>query len=205
MNKSDCVIIDIEKGVECPLCCKNVSVDDLVHSCKKKNHDHYVCKDCVADLKRIGFQKGCVYCGDRSEDNNIIVVPSNAVTTATRPINNHTNHIVIVQPNRGVSVLSFKCDSFCQLLFTVLLVLLIILTIYTIGVVLYHIAEMIDYWLKNKDHSDKEVDFSLRKCAIGYLIFAVCLYIIFQCALLIQVTTEKCCIPLYKKISPLRS
>ena len=202
MNQSDCVIIDIEKGVECPLCCNNVSIDDMVHSCKRNINGHNVCKYCVADLKKSGFQKGCVYCGDRSEDNNIIVVPSNAVTTATRPINNHTNQLVIVQPNRGSHFLHLKCDSFCEVLCGAFLALALILIVYTIGVLLYHIGEIIDYWFKNKDHSDKEVDFSLRKCAIGYIIFAVCVYIIFQCILLIQVTTEKCLIPCYKKLRP---
>lgn len=201
MNQSDCTIISIEEGVECPLCYNSVSIDDIVNTCNKNIHHHNVCKDCVKNLKKNGFQKGCLYCGDPYE-NNIIVVTSNAITRSTEHMINNTNPIVIFQPNRDSYVLFFNRESFCGIVSYTIIVIIMFFIIYTFGVILYYLTEMIDYWLKNKDHTDKEIDFSLRNCVLGYIIFGICIYLMVQCLLLIQLTIEKCLIPCFKKIRP---
>ena len=203
MNQSDCVIVDIEQGVECPLCCNNISAKDMANSCGRNISDHNVCKNCIADLKKSGFQKGCIYCGDRSEG-NIIVVSSNAATTATRPINNRTNHLVIIPQNRGFCILSLSTDDCCGVFCAAFLAIAALFTIYLIGLVLFQIGQLIDHKLKNEDHIHG-MEFSLRNCVFGYLSLLIIVYILFQTGLLIQVTTEKCFIPCYKKISFLYS
>ena len=194
MNKSDCVIIDIEEGTECPLCCNIVSAADMAHSCKKNICGHNVCKNCVADLKKNGLKTGCIYCGDRPEEGNMIVVSSNAATHATRAANNHTNHLVIVQPNRGYYVLSINIDNCCGMFCLGCIMLLILFTVYFIGIVFFQIAQIIGHWINNQDHTH-EIEFSLRNSVIGYVIWFCFAYIVLQIVILVSVMTEKCCIP----------
>ena len=59
---------------ECPLC--YTLVKKLENSCKKNIIGHNVCYDCNQKLKiNYGLKNdGCIYCGDRSNQKNIIEI-----------------------------------------------------------------------------------------------------------------------------------
>ena len=196
MNQNDCVIIDVINGVECPMCGNRISEKNMVKTCSK-NPDHCVCSCCMVDLKTNGYGDGCVYCGYRSEKEKNIII---ARAPDTRL---HRNNVVIVQtPADRIFVCNCRIDDLCLIFCSILLLVIIIVSIYCLGVIMFSVGQQIEHKLDGEDHTHK-TEWSLENCAKGYLGWLIVVYIIFQVYLLMDVTYEKCCLPCGKKLRSL--
>ena len=193
MEQSDCVIINIVKGVECPMCGNDVTEKNMAKSCSKNIPDHHVCMDCAAQLKSNGFGDGCVYCGHReNKEKNIVIARA-------RDIHPRPNNVLIIQEPHRMIICKCRLDDICLLGCSVLLVIIIIASIYTIGVIMFSVGQLIGHKINGEDHTH-ETEWSLKNCVMGYLGWMIVAYIMFQNYLLITVTYEKCCFPCGKKI-----
>ena len=194
MCDSDCVVIDVSPGdmtkLVCPMCSENVYHIDMVQICKNNIYDHKVCSKCVPNLKKYGFGNGCVYCGYRSEE-NVTVVP------APNPHLNN-NNIVYITDNRNVWRVSFNSIDLCGITCLITLGVLLLFTIYFVGVLFFHIGQLAVHRIYNHDHVHP-MEYSLKNCAIGYLGWLCVVYIILQVVLLLDVTYQKICLPCYQK------
>ena len=174
------------------MCGSYVTEKNIEKTCSK-NQDHCVCSCCMSNLKSNGYGDGCVYCGYRSEKEKNIVI---ARAPDTHPSQN--NVVIIQQPNR-IIVCNYRIDDLCLLLCSVLLLIVIIGSLYTFGVIMFSVGQMIDHKITGEDHTHK-TEWSLTNCVMGYLGWIIVAYIICQIYLLINVTYEKCCLPYGKKI-----
>ena len=193
MEQSDCVIINITKGVECPMCGNDVTEKNMTKSCSKNIPDHHVCKVCAAQLKSNGFGDGCVYCGHReNKEKNIVIARA-------RDIHPRPNNVHIIHEPYRMIICKCRLDDICLLGCSVLLVIIIIASIYTIGVIMFSVGQLIEHKINGEDHTH-ETEWSVENCVKGYLGWMIVVYIMFQSYLLFSVTYEKCCLPYGKKV-----
>ena len=197
MCNSDCFVIDVSPGdmtrLVCPMCSENVYHKDMVQMCKNNIYDHKICSKCVPNLKKYGFGNGCVYCGDRSEENIIIVPARNP-----RLNNNINNNTVYITDNRNTWHISINRTDLSGITCLITLGVLLLFTIYLVGVLFFYIGQLVIHWIYNEDHVHS-IEYSLKNCVIGYLGWICVMYIILQVALLLDVTYQKICLPCYKK------
>ena len=119
MEQSDCVIINIVKGVECPMCGNDVTEKNMTKSCPKNIPDHHVCEICASELKSNGFGDGCVYCGHRVEKEK------NVVIARAQDIHPRHNNVVIIQQvphSSGILCAGTYNDMCYVIMLTILLV-----------------------------------------------------------------------------------
>ena len=193
MTKENCVIIDVKNGVECPMCGNYVTEKDMVKTCSK-NPDHCVCSSCVVELKKNGYGDGCVYCGYRSEkEKNIIIARAPDI----RPRRN--NVVVLQTPADRIFVCNCRIDDLCLIFCSILLLVIIIVSIYCLGVIMFSVGQLIDHKIRGENHTH-ETEWSLKNSVMGYLGWVIVVYIVFQIYLLIAITYEKCCLPYSKKL-----
>jgi hypothetical protein len=160
MEQSDCVIINITKGVECPMCGNDVTEKNMAKSCSKNIPDHHVCKDCAAQLKSNGFGNGCVYCGHReSKEKNIVIARA-------RDIHPHHNNVLIIQEPHRMIICNCRPDDLCCVIMFVILSVMIIASLYVLGVIIYSIGQSLDHMIRGEDHTH-ETEWSLKNCVMG--------------------------------------
>ena len=165
----------------------------MAKSCSKNIPDHHVCKDCATQLKSNGFGDGCVYCGHReNKEKNIVIARA-------RDIHPRPNNVLIIQEPHRMIICNCRLDDLCCIIMFALLSVMIIASVYALGVIIYSIGQSVDHMITAEDHTH-EVEWSLKNCVMGYLGWAIFAYIIFQNYLLITVTYEKCCFPCGKKL-----
>ena len=195
MCQTDCIIIDVlpndNTKIMCPMCCESVSCKNMAQLCKNNIYHHKICYHCVSELKQNGFGNGCVYCGDRLKENNIIV-------PAVNPNISDINSITITN-NRNVRLISINSDNLCGIIFSPLFVLLIVFIIYAFGIIVFYIGQKVFHFLHKEDHSHV-MEYTIKNCVIGWTGWLCAVYISIQIILILNAIFENICLPCYKKL-----
>ena len=177
-KKDDCVIIDIDKWVECPLCNSEILSKNMSDSCSKGILGHNVCPTCDSTLKSqyFGDMGGCLYCGDTKSNNsrqNTIVINTNPPSVTS------TNSVVIIR-NSNSRMCIINSDDCCMSVCVFLLILLVIGTLYLFGNCAYLLGRLVIHQIQGEDHSHKS-DLSIQNAVwgiLGWSLIAFVLYIL---------------------------
>ena len=196
MEQSDCVIINIVKGVECPMCGNDVTEKNMTKSCPKNIPDHHVCEICSSELKSNGFGDGCVYCGHRVEKE------TNVVIARAQDIHPRHNNVVIIQQvphSSGILMCQGHTNDMCYVIMLTILLVTFIALAYAVGIIIYSISQSLDHRITGEDHTH-EVEWSLKSCVSGYAIWLIVGSICVQLYLALEIIYERCCFPCGEKL-----
>ena len=191
MENSDCVVIDIESGIVCPMCSEHVCEKEMAKTCEKNIPDHNVCTTCRNRLEKYGYGGGCAYCGHRSErEENIII--------ASAPSPRIPTHSVLIRNSDSDLVFRWTVDGFCLTFCSLTLVIVCIALLYVFGNLLFNLGQIAGHWIDKKDHTHK-MEMSLQRCVVGYLGWIIIAYILTQIVMVFDGCYEKACFPCWKR------
>ena len=176
-KKDDCVIIDIDKWVECPF----VIVKSFLKICQivvVKAYLDIMCPTCDSTLKSqyFGDMGGCLYCGDTKSNNsrqNTIVINTNPPSVTS------TNSVVIIR-NSNSRMCIINSDDCCMTVCVFLIIVLVIGTLYLFGNCAYLLGRLVIHQIHGEDHSHKS-DLSIQNAVwgiLGWSLIAFVLYIL---------------------------
>ncbi len=176
-DKGDCVVVDIDTLVECPLCRVEIPSREMSDSCSKNISGHNVCTSCNSTLKSQYFGEGggCLYCGDTKSNNsrqNTIVINTN------HPNVSNNNVLIIRNSNSRMCIIS--SDDCCLSVCILIILVMALGIVYIAGNCAYLLGRLVVHKIQGEDHSHKS-ELSIHNAVwgmIGWTLIALILYII---------------------------
>ena len=182
MSENDYIVINVKPSVECPMCCERKTQENMEITCPKKNSDHNVCKDCLEKLRENGYEDGCVYCGYRSEKNE------NLIIARAPDVSPEMNNIVVIEspPRIFMLLLDRNFENAFGIVCAIIVLLLTSFLVYIVGIGIFTFGQMFHHILTEQNHHHA-IEWTLRNCFLGYLCFAIFIYIFFQIYIILAV------------------
>ena len=176
-DTGDCVVVDIDTLVECPLCGGEISSKEMSDSCSKHISGHNVCTTCNSTLKSQYFGEGggCLYCGDTKST----TVGNNTIVINTNHPNVSNNNVVIIR-NANSRMCIISSDDCCLSVCILLILVMVLGIVYLVGNCAYLLGRLVVHQIQGEDHSHKS-ELSIHNAIwgmIGWTLIAFILYIL---------------------------